>query len=251
MKQSPVASMQKNMVRFCRTGDEISDLGMPRDRALIYRNLIFPTIQETLLNYYPLTHQLLGQELWEKLTHDFFANYPSSVPYFWKMPKGLVDYVRVSSWGEKHSFFYLADLLAFEWLEIEVYMMPDIPFSPFCREGDLMGEAVYLNPEHRMVIYSFPVFQQFPLPEEIKRGEYPLFCYRHPESKEVRFFALSRFFHTVLEQLETEKFSGKEALIFSAGRWGVKIDDKMLGKGKAFLEDLFNKGAILGHKRRK
>lgn len=234
------------MAHFCRTGQNPSGVGMPLEKSLIYRDLIFSSIQGALQNNYPLTYALLEGEKWEELTDDFFAEHPCGDPQFWKMPKGLVEYVKESGWGEKRQIPFLADLVHFEWLEMEMYMMEDRPSPPFLRKGDVLEDALILNPEHRFETYDYPVFSQLSWDASWKKGEYHLFCYRHPDTLDVHFFSLSSFFSHVIQALVDQGRSGRDVLQAVAEQKHVAMGDQLLGAGRKLLEDLVCKRAILG-----
>lgn len=240
--------LQRKMATFCRTGKDPSGVGMRPERAMLYRDLILFTIQSALLNYYPLTYALLGEEKWQELTQDFFAEHPCGDPQFWKMPKGLAEYAEKSRWGEKVQIPFLADLLHFEWLEIEVCMMEDHRIPTLSQNGDVLDDIPYLNPEHRIVTYSYPIFQQLSSTEPLKKGKYPLFSFRHPDTLDAHFFSMSVFFRTLIEIVAQCSQSGRDALKMAAVQCRVTIDERLFQIGRKFLEDLVKKRAVLGFK---
>ncbi|MBS0605537.1 MAG: putative DNA-binding domain-containing protein [Verrucomicrobia bacterium] len=245
---SSAFDLQRKMAKFCRTGFDPAGVGMQPERAMLYRDLIFFTVQSALLNYYPLTSALLGEEKWQELTKDFFAEHPCGDPQFWKMPKGLAEYAEISKWGEKYQAPFLADLLHFEWLEIEVCMMEDCPIPTLKYEGDVLEDIPYLNPEHRLVDYSYPVFQEISLDKPLKKGTYPLFSYRHPDTLEAHFFSLSPFFRILIELVAQCNRSGQDALKIAARHCKIAIDERLFQIGRKFLENLVQKRAVLGFK---
>ncbi len=216
---------------------------------MLYRELIFFTIQSALLNYYPLTYALLGEEKWQELIQDFFSAYPCGDPQFWKMPKGLAEYAEKSGWGERVQIPFLADLLHFEWLEIEVCMMEDHLIPILNLDGDVLEDIPYLNPDHCIITYSYPIFQQLSLDKPLKKGQYPLFGFRHPDSLDAHFFSVSHFFRTLIEIIAQCNQSGRDAIKMAATQCSVIIDERVFQSGRKFLEDLVTKRAVLGFKR--
>jgi hypothetical protein len=241
-----VCEQQRKMALFCRTGQDASGTGMRPEKASIYRELILANVQSALRNNYPLTYVLLEGEKWEELTRDFFGEYSCLDPQFWKMPQGLASYVKESGWGEKRELPFLSDLLDFEWLEMEVFMMEDQLVPRWSREGDVLDDHLVLNPEHRLKTYSYPVFSQLSLDASWKKGEYPLFCYRHPETLGAHFFSLSRFFSSAIQILTEQLRTGREVLHIAAERHGFTVDDQLLVAGEKFFKSLIDKRAILG-----
>lgn len=241
-----VSHSQRKMAEFCRTGQYDIDVAMPQERAHVYRDLILSTVENALIKAYPLTYQLLQPKDWEILVKEFFASHPSPFPSFWKMPQGLCDFVREKDWGIPLNLPYLSDLVQFEWIEIEVYMMPDCDKESFRNEGDLMQDYLYVNPEHRFQTYAYPVFQQCPLPPETPCGEYHLFCFRHPKTKQVHFISLSRFYRAVLERLLQGECTGKEALQDVAAEFRLPLNEHVFASARGFFQALLSQDAILG-----
>ncbi len=125
---------------------------------------------QSLKKAYPLTHHLLEAKQWDEMVDQFLAEVQCTSPYFWKMPEFFLHFAKKKKYSLRYDIPYLDDLLDFEWLEIEMYMMPDQP-----------------GKEDRIVIFSYPVFEKKPLPRSMKKGIYPLYAFRHPESKEIHF----------------------------------------------------------------
>jgi len=219
---------------------------MPQNRAEVYRDLILSTVDNALIKAYPMTYHLLDTSDWDRLVTEFFASHPQPFPSFWKMPKGLCDFVRERSWGIQLNFPYLSDLVQFEWIEIEVYMMPDCEKQEVSPYGDLMQDDLVVNPEHRFQTYFYPVFQQCPLPQEISIGEYHLFCYRHPKTGQVHFISLSRFYRAVLERLLQGECTGRQAVEEVAQAFKLPLNEHVFSTVRGFFQDLLSREAILG-----
>ncbi len=136
----------------------------------IYRDHYRKKMERSLKKAYPLTYHLLQRAQWDEMIDQFLTEAQCTSPYFWKVPETFLYFAKKKEFALRFEIPYLEDLLDFEWLEIEMYMMPDQP-----------------GKESRIVIYSYPVFEKKPLPRPMKKGSYPLYAFRHPESKEVHF----------------------------------------------------------------
>lgn len=174
-----LADLQAQFTHCCRTGEVKSIAGIEERRIEIYRNAVFGGVRRVLEKAYPLTMAALGDQ-WEPLILEFFANCDCPSPHLWQMPRGLYEYIK-----EKGSDIpWLAELLYFEWIEIEVHMGPDI--SVDCQdEGDILSDPLVINPEHRLTRFTYPVFRD--PPERLKPGAHFLFTYRHPGIFDVHF----------------------------------------------------------------
>lgn len=219
----------ERFTHFCRTGELHPTL--PKKIAL-YQTLIRNKIDYVLRRTFPLTHHLLQGEQWDELTRTFIAKEDLPSPFFWKMAESFAQFVQKNHFAELFNFPYLNDLVHFEWIEIELYMMPDIP-----RENH---SGLHLNPESHILTYSYPVFEKKKLPRPMIKGTYPLFAFRQPKTGDVHFIALSPFFQTVLELIEKQQ---SDVLITAAKKYHLD-EKKVLLKGEKFLDDLLQQNAL-------
>lgn len=176
----------------------------------IYLKHVRRKISRNLEQAFPLTHHLLSHEQWDEMVDHFLADEPCSSPFFWQVPKFFVQFAKSKGYANRFNIPHLEDLLDFEWLEIEMFMMPN--------QSD----------ETRIVTYSYPVFEKKP----IEKGVYHLYAFRHPKTKEVHFVRITPFYRRVIELLK--ECSEEEALIKAAKEFNVDTE-KALIKGKKFL----------------
>lgn len=231
--------------QYLRTGSLPADLKINPQRAEVYLELFKNNMEDTLKRGYPLTVHLLSEEQWREIVDAFLRNEDSTSPYIWKMPQAFAEFVRSNNWQDRLKIPYLADLIDFEWLEIELFMMPDHPKKNFSRQGDLLNDILYFNPESTIVSYDYPVFEKKKLPREMQKGTYFLLAFRHPETGAIHFVSLSPFFLALLTLLKEKKLTGKKALIKAAKLF--KLDEKQVfPQGEKFLSDLFEQSAIYG-----
>ena len=214
--------------------------------ALVYKDLMGTSLESTLINAYPMTHKLLDQSSWQKIVLEFFTTYQQHSPYFWQMPKGFYEFVRKAEWSERLKILYLADLMEFEWLGIEISMMPDLKKLDFCSQGDLMQVSLYVNPEHQLKKFVYPVFQYSTDSSKTTKGEYHVFCFRHPKTLQVHGICLSPFYRRVMECLIRRECTGKLAISQAAEYCTIPIDPRLLEEGRAFFQELLSQEGILG-----
>ena len=242
--------VQSSLVEFCRTGNpDIVIPGVNKERVNVYRELISHVVDEGLQNAFPIMHCVLAGEEWDKLFASFFAQYNPSTPYYWRMPKELYFYIKETNYGEKVSKPYLTELAFFEWLEIEVHMMPDLPIpEDYYSFGDCLEEGIVLNPEHQLHYFEFPVFKK-PC-DELKenKGHYYLLIFRHLEEKTVHFMELSPLFLRMIELLSEQPLTGREVLKRALSDLGGSLTDEYLNAAKQFFFSLQKQGMLLGFK---
>lgn len=246
-------TLQRSFAHFCRTNIPVELPGITSpERMQTYRNLVFSSVCSALEKAYPIAKAALGNNNWDLLVQEFFTNYPCKSPEFWKMPQGLCEYVQQSP-GTLKDFPWLSDLLEFEWIEIEVYMMEDMVVPEATAVGDPMELAPIITPEHRLQQFQYPVFRLKPAELEDKntlksqKGSYFILTFRHPKTLQVRFLELSPLFILALEHVLTHRTTGRDALKKACERLGIDYTLKVEAAGKEFFSALKNEGAIVGY----
>jgi hypothetical protein len=109
------------------------------------------------------------------------------------MPSELVDFCERYSWGKKKGYPFLADLLKFEWLEIELFMAADQSNPSLDADFDLMSDSFRLHTDVRLARFDYPVYLTTDivrLESSIAEGCY-LLGYRNPSDLRVYFQELS------------------------------------------------------------
>ena len=110
---------------------------------------------EVLEPAFPVTHALLGDEIWEHAVRLFLKDAPNHTPWASAVQRAFVDHVcespdmqRLPAW--------LQDLAHFEWLQSAVSTSP-VSWPAFDAQGDVMQRVVVLNPTHVEAAYEWPV----------------------------------------------------------------------------------------------
>lgn len=193
---------QSNLAEYCRT-EVLQDIpGLTEGRIQQYRRLIFNIILDTLSNAYPISLKLLGKEKWRNIVHHFFSTYACSEPQVWKMPLDFLKWFDQTELHEKDIYPFLANLIYFEWIELELYMMEDIASENLSNNGDFFKDNLVLNPESKILLLDYPVHTKNPTTITKKdKGNYYCLAYREPKDCKVKFIDLSSINAFVIEQL--------------------------------------------------
>lgn len=200
MSKTKTHQYQSALAKYCTTG-ELSDIpGINTKHIHHYRRLVVNNVYDSVSSAYPLTLNLLGKERFDDVFHDFFSSAPLQNPQIWMMPKEFMIYIHHKKSDLLEEFHVLRQLLEFEWLEIEVYMMADISFPK-----SNIPNVYLLNPEMRLMKLDYPIHLK-PSKGIIKedRGDYFVSLHRHPQSGNVHFTNLSVPFVDVLEHLSVK-----------------------------------------------
>lgn len=233
-------AQQNKLAEYCRTGILPAELDVREDRVKQYRRLVFNVILDTLSSAYPISRTFLKPEKWHDLITDFFSNYPNQATQIWRMPYGLFDYLNnyENKWSEPYPF--LAELIYFEWLEIELYSEDDIP-----ARTDLSQDQIILNPHLRLLNLTFPFFKTS-VKEAIEQpGQFFVLLYRNLTNFKVEFMEVSPLVYETINRLEDYDFHLLEALKYAAAQFNV-FDESLIQQQHQLLElNLTKKGVIL------
>jgi len=240
--------IQRKFTQYCRTGQLKSIPGADSQRIEQYRRLTWNIIDGTLQGSYPLTHDILSEKEWEDLVQDFFSTWDLHNPEIWRMPKQLYEFVLSLNYAQKLMKPYLNDLLLFEWLEVEVFMMADRPAPINKKQGDIWKDQIVLNPEHFLTKFDYPVFRSAAADLEAQKGTYFLVSFRHPETLEASFMEVSAFYMRALEVLSEVCVSGSDLLEHIASEFGLQLTDQLKQGFEEFLNSLRKAGMILGYR---
>lgn len=188
---------QVDLANYCKTGDHISIPGINEKNIKHYRRLVFNNVYDSISSAYPITKKLLGKKKWKKVVNRFFSSQKVQSPQIWYMPKEFKDYVIKNENELLGKYAFLDDLLQFEWLEIEVFMMPDETV-----EYLLETNLYYLNPEIKLIGTKYPVhLKKAKNITEEDKGNYFISLHRNRETGAVEFTNLSIPFVDILENL--------------------------------------------------
>ncbi|PSL46570.1 hypothetical protein CLV51_103551 [Chitinophaga niastensis] len=194
--------IQQTFSAYCRTGEKVRLPGVTPNRLKYYRALVFNMINDTMESAFPIAFKNIPVRKWNKMVKDFFANHACQSYQVWKLPLEFYTYAVENNWEEVYDIPYLNDLLGFEWAEMEVYNMEDIPAPPFTLQGDWLETPLVLNPEHKLLSFAYPVHLEANPKKMIQnKGAYFVLLYRDAETGNVEFIDLSPWLAFLTEQL--------------------------------------------------
>ena len=245
LKQNTGAA-QSALANYCRTGILQDIPGVDDERVRDYRRLVFNIINDSLASAYPLTRNLLSQEEWDGLAHEFFADHPCQSPQVWTMPKEFYEYIVEANHQLLVKYPFLQDLLWMEWIEIELYMMEDRQVQ--YQERDIFGNGkLVLNPEYRLIALNYPVhLKQASLIQPDDKGNYYLVMHREPASGKVHFTGLSPFFTRMVEHLANYSVGIDELIKVTAKDFGLPEEKMVYENSIKFIENALNSKLIIG-----
>lgn len=236
------------MAAYCRTGTLPEIQGLNLDRFQTYRRLILTIVQEHLEAAFPVTFRYLESGIWEEMTQLFLAGHPCQSFQVWLIAEEFYRYVLENKWKEKYKIDFLEDLLKFEWEELRLYNMEDIPSPTYkSSEGDLLSSPLVLHPEFVLMRLEYPV-HIFSPDESLKRkGDYILFLFRERETGRIQFMDVSPWHAFLIEQFSERSCSLQELLAEAGSYFPLVNPPELEALSLEFLTHLKKMSFILGY----
>jgi hypothetical protein len=197
---------QSGLAAYCRTGSLPAIPGINANNIIQYRRLVYNVVADMLQNAYPLTYALLSSEEWGNVVNEFFINHPCQSPQVWYMPKEFHQYLSDARHPLLKKYPFLADLLWFEWVEVELFMMED-KTARAGNSGDVLFSKLVLNPEHQLLLFTYPVHEKnakYITPAD--KGSYYVIAHRNKEG-EIIFTSIAPALARMIEYLSAAPLS--------------------------------------------
>ncbi len=244
--QESTYKQQSDLAHFCRTGELAESVIVRPDRVNHYRRLVYNIVDDSLESAFPLTRNLLTDEQWDTLVQNFFATHKCQSAQIWEMPKEFYNYFKETESSVKNLYSQLEDLLLFEWMEIEVFMMEDIEFPQVVKEGNILSDTLSVNPEFKIFRVSYPVHLK--IAKDITqddKGKYYILLFREKETGKVQFIDLSAVYVLIIENI-AKGLKLKDILTEIATHLKLDSMEVLFDNVEPFIEMLKKKGFILG-----
>lgn len=225
---------------------------VPERRMRAYEELVFNNIQGFLLACYPITHKLLDDEEWDRILRRFVNEHRCASPMFREIPKEFLDWL-----GDKFDELFpelpfLREFMHYEWLELAVSTTPaEADLLMVDATGDPCSGIPVLDPGAHLACYQYPVHLIGPgfRPQQADGMAYCYLLYRDG-ADQVRFMRLSPVSVRLVELLQQQEISGREALLQIADEINHDDPEALLEAGRAQLLALRQSGVLLGTRRR-
>ena len=238
---------QELLAEYCRTGALPVGLdGIVPSRLPHYRRLVINVVRDAMSQAYPLTEKLLGADRFVVLVDEFFAKHNCQEEQLYKMTgELLVFFLNNPEHTLLQEFPCLMDLLRFEWLEMEMYMMEDAEMPMAKPAGDWLNDCIILNPEHRLLKFDYPVFKV--APQELatyQASSYFCMAYRQPETLKIIFTEVSAVTAAILELIaDGESLASIYEILESQS---INLSEKSKQQLLDYLQEQLKTGFVLG-----
>lgn len=202
-------ALQSELGLFCRTGAN-EPLSSIQEHTFHYRRLVFTVVKDTLKAAFPIARKLVGKKKWQSAVVYFFENHKCQSPQVWRLPQEFQEFYQQNEFPFDKNSLMLKELLQYEWLETEVYMMEDIPVPEFRRQSRGEEDIYVPNPEIKILALHYPVHtKDASLISEADKGHYFVSIHRDYETKQVKFNDLSYPFVEILVAMNEQELTKK------------------------------------------
>ena len=237
---------QSALASYCRTGNYKPIPGVNKKNIAQYRRLVFNIVDDMLESAFPLTRNLLSAKEWTLLTKDFFSNHPCSSPQVWYMPKELHQYLSSTTHPLVEKYPYLLELLWFEWLEIELYMMADKTMT-YLLTGDIYTDPLVLNSESHFQHFQYPVhLKNAKTITKADQANYYLAVHRVPETGEISFTNMSPALLRMLELLADQPYTLVQLTEHICSALNIPYTNDILNMTADFVQKSVQSRLIIG-----
>ena len=237
---------QSKLTEYCRNGVEIDILGAKADRLPNYRRLVFNVVKDALETTYPISFKFIDSAIWNEMVYNFFSTHKCVDPQVWRMPEEFYQFCLNENYAEKYKLPFLNDLLQFEWIEVEIYMMEDLKYPEYKSSDNWLDKKLALNPEYKIIKLEYPVHLEKLANALSKKGDYFLLLYREKESGRVQFINLSILYTFLIENIALGEKTLEQIFNDILYLFGINDIEMLQTESLKFLEDLHSKGFVLG-----
>lgn len=238
---------QSDLAAYCRTGKLEPIPGINHDNISRYRSLVLNVVDDSLQNAYPLTYALLPAREWENAVNNFFSHHACQSAQVWYMPKEFYQYLVNSKHPLLKKYPFLAELLWFEWIELELYMMEDAP-AVHTQAGDILFSKLVLNPEHVLLSFQYPVHKKNAKHISVAdKANYYVIAHRNKEG-DVLFNELGPAAVRMTEYLSGTPLSIADLFSLFQDEFKIQLEEEDQNSIIRFFENAYQQHLIVGFK---
>ena len=174
--------------RFTNIITKQEELVMPNEALEVYTELIYYRFLDVFEKAYPRFKKMVSDETFDVLIYEFLK-VGAKTPILWRVSGEFKNFLKGNKTLELP---FLADLLEFEFLEIEMYMQK---YEEMKKQAFSLESRYTFSSTCHVRTFSYPVHNpQFDSePKSFKKGEFVVLFYYDEEKQEVLYEEISPF----------------------------------------------------------
>jgi hypothetical protein len=175
------------------------------ERMQMYRSLFFNNVESFLSSNFPVLRKILDDRQWQQLAQGFFANHPSTSPYFSEIPEEFIAYLQNERKTNADDYPFILELAHYEWVEMALSIAQEEPAETNALQPGNLQQTLSLSPLAWILAYQFPVHKVSPDYLLLQAPEQPsyLAVYRDYDDQ-VNFIELSAMSYFLLHTLQEQ-----------------------------------------------
>lgn len=224
---------------------------VPERRMRAYEELVFNNIEGFLLSCYPITRKLLDDEQWHRIVRRFVIEHRCATPLFREIPQEFLEWLDDKFDELFPTMPFLQEFMHYEWLELAVSIAADeVDLKQIEIAGNSLDGIPILNPTAQLACYHYPVHLIGPnyQPQQSDGQIHCYLLYRDVED-DVQFIQLNPVTARLLELLQQQEISGREALLQIAQEINNQEPETLIAAGGEQLDQFRQAGVVLGIRR--
>jgi uncharacterized protein len=214
-------------------------------RMAIYREIVFNNIFGAVSTCFPVCKNVLGTHAWHRLVRGFFAEHQATTPIFREIPQQFLQFLNAGNDLPIDDLpIYLGQLAHYEWVELAVATQ-QTEATKLSKKTDYLNEKPILAPAHQLLTYDYAVHTISKRKQPKSTTQTHLLVFRNAENQ-VKFIELNPITFQLLNLIQNNTFTGKQALMRLAEDMQHPNVDAIIAFGEEILTDLANQQAIIG-----
>ncbi|WP_428353048.1 DNA-binding domain-containing protein [Methyloprofundus sp.] len=180
--------------------------GIKPERMQMYRELCFNNVESFLSSNFPVLRKITSDSQWQQLAQDFFANHPSTTPYFSEIPEEFIVYLQQERVAGANDYPFMLELAHYEWVEMALSIAQEDIVEPKINQISDLTQTLSISPLAWVLAYQFPVHKISPDYLPLQAPEHPsyLAVYRNQEDQ-VNFIELAQMSYFLLHTLQEQQ----------------------------------------------
>ena len=169
-------------------------------RMQIYLDLFFNNVRNFIDSAFPVSREIVGEQMWHQLAREFLHRHAAASPYFLQISEEFLTFLHDR--GLQGLPPFLLELCHYEWIELGLDVADDEVPADLEPWMELDQDAV-LNPVMRALVYEYPVHEIGPQWQPRSAPEAPTFLIAFRDAQmSVRFIESNPVTHRLLQLLE-------------------------------------------------
>lgn len=218
-------------------------------RMAIYRELFYNNIEGFVSGAFPVLRKFYNDNDWHAMVRRFMVSHQAESPYFLEISEEFLKYFQNEHTMRECDPAFALELSHYEWVELALTVADEeIDMNAINPNGDLMAGHPVMSSLAWNLSYQWPVHTLSPdnwlehAPEQATH----IVVYRDRQDQ-VRFVVINAVTAVLLNLLDEQpELTGQQACELIAEQMQHPQPEVVIQGGKAALEDLQEKGILLG-----